>query len=69
MSKMNWGNRFIHVKKERFGSNKLLFMAVKKPPLLHGLLCKEHEVRIVHYVEIGSMGCRKNLRMKESKEK
>jgi len=69
MSKMNWGNRFIHVKKERFGSNKLLFMAVKKPPLLHGLLCKEHEVRIVHYVEIDSMGCQKNLRMKESKEK
>jgi len=44
-------------------------MAAKKFHLPLGLLCNEHEVKIAHYVEIDSMGCQKNLRMQENKEK
>lgn len=69
MNKMNSGKRFIQLKNERFGNNKLLFMAAMKFHLPLGLLCNEHEVKIAHYVEIDSMGCQKNLRMQENKEK
>ena len=69
VSKMNSVNRFIQLKNERFGNNKLLSMDVRKFPLPPGLICNEHEVKIVHYVEIDLMGCQKNLRMLENKGK
>jgi hypothetical protein len=69
MNKMNSVKRFIQVKNERFGNKKLLFTAARKLHQPLGLQCNEQEARIVHYVEIDLMGCQKNLKMQEYKEK